>query len=138
MSTKQTLELLLKPPTQGLLEGASPTTAQPNNRPQVGLQDLALKRLASHTSRRQKFRPPNSGPTSPCGRFFSLAPPQTSSISRFKPLPGKIIRMNQQAAEKSSPLTNLVAEFRRHEAKLLHGGGQAAIDRQHAKARLTA
>ncbi|HMC10066.1 MAG TPA: carboxyl transferase domain-containing protein, partial [Pirellulaceae bacterium] len=46
--------------------------------------------------------------------------------------------MNQQAAEKSSPLTNLVAEFRRHEAKLLHGGGQAAIDRQHAKARLTA
>jgi acetyl-CoA carboxylase carboxyltransferase component len=38
----------------------------------------------------------------------------------------------------SSQLLELLAELRRHEEKLRLGGGQAAIDRQHGKHRLTA
>src|ERR1043166_7594037 len=46
--------------------------------------------------------------------------------------------MNQRAAEESATLKDLVAGIRRQEEQLRLGGGHTAIERQHAKGRLTA
>jgi acetyl-CoA carboxylase carboxyltransferase component len=46
--------------------------------------------------------------------------------------------MNQPAALDSATMADLVARFGRQEERLLQGGGPGAIERQHAKGRLTA
>jgi 3-methylcrotonyl-CoA carboxylase beta subunit len=46
--------------------------------------------------------------------------------------------MNDHAAASADTLPSLIAELRAEEARIQLGGGQAAIERQHAKGRLTA